>query len=147
MVSLTTTIPIAQSYTKYCDISDRPTYSDGFDRALASILAKALVVPSPTDSYFTPEDCAAQAANIAHATYLPISSIWGHRAGNPYQNSENAVFIGCQLSSKAFFTSAATSAASSSSISSTTCSSLRNTCAPASISPVCKSIFAKIAAA
>ena len=93
MVSLITTIPIAQSYTKHCDISDRPTYSDGFDRALASIPAKALVVPSQTDSYFTPQDCAAEAANIAYATYLPIPSIWGHRAGNPYQNSEDAVFI------------------------------------------------------
>ena len=136
MVSLITTIPIAQSYTKYCNISDLPTYSDGFDRALASIQAKALVALANR----------AKATNIAPATYLPIPS-WGHLAGNPYQNSEAAVLIRYQLSSKAFFTSAATSAASSSSISSTTCSSLRNTFALDAISPVCKSIFAKIAAA
>ena len=92
MVSLTTAISIAQSYTKNCDLNDNLTYSSDFDRALASIQAKALVMPSQTDLYFTPEDCAAEAANIAHATYLPIPSIWGHHAGNPYQNSEDAVF-------------------------------------------------------
>jgi homoserine O-acetyltransferase len=30
---------------------------------------------------------------IPNATYIPIPSIWGHRAGNPYQNPEDAKFI------------------------------------------------------
>lgn len=77
----------------HCDISDNPTYQGDFDRALASIQAKTLVMPSQTDLYFTPEDCAAEAAKIPNATYLPIPSIWGHRAGNPYQNPEDAMFI------------------------------------------------------
>jgi len=76
-----------------CDISDNPTYSGDFDRALSSIRARTLVMPSQTDLYFTPEDCAAEAAKIPHAQYLPIPSIWGHRAGNPYQNPADAVFI------------------------------------------------------
>jgi homoserine O-acetyltransferase/O-succinyltransferase len=76
-----------------CDISNNSIYAGDLDRALASITAKTLVMPSATDLYFTPEDCAAEAAKIPAARYLPIPSIWGHRAGNPYQNPEDAAFI------------------------------------------------------
>jgi homoserine O-acetyltransferase/O-succinyltransferase len=68
-------------------------YSGSLDRALAAIEAKTLVMPSQTDLYFTPEDCAIEAAKIPNAKYLQIPSIWGHRAGNPYQNPEDAAFI------------------------------------------------------
>lgn len=77
----------------HCDISDNSTYLGDLDRALASIRAKTLVMPSQTDLYFTPEDCAAEAAKIPSAKYLAIPSIWGHRAGNPYQNPKDADFI------------------------------------------------------
>jgi homoserine O-acetyltransferase len=46
-----------------------------------------------TDLYFTPEDCQREARLIPKAKYLPIPSIWGHRAGNPYQNPQDAAFI------------------------------------------------------
>jgi homoserine O-acetyltransferase/O-succinyltransferase len=62
-------------------------------RALGSIRAKTLVMPGSHDLYFTPEDCAADAAVIPGARLLPISSIWGHRAGNPYQNPDDERFI------------------------------------------------------
>jgi homoserine O-acetyltransferase/O-succinyltransferase len=77
----------------HCDISNNSIYSGSLDRALATIQAKTLVMPSQTDLYFTPEDCAAEAAKIPDARYLPIPSIWGHRAGNPYQNPADAAFI------------------------------------------------------
>ena len=51
-------------------------------------------MPGSTDLYFTPEDCQAEALHIPNARYLPIPSIWGHRAGNPYQNSIAERFIG-----------------------------------------------------
>jgi homoserine O-acetyltransferase len=76
-----------------CDVSQNPIFQGDYHRALASITAKTLVMPATTDLYFTPEDCAAEAAIIPQAKYLPIPSIWGHRAGNPYQNSEDAAFI------------------------------------------------------
>ncbi len=76
-----------------CDISNNAIYQGNLDRALASIRAKTLVMPSQTDLYFTPEDCAAEAAKIPNAKYLPIPSIWGHRAGNPDRNPEDAAFI------------------------------------------------------
>jgi homoserine O-acetyltransferase/O-succinyltransferase len=76
-----------------CDLSDNAVYQKDCDRALNSIQAKTLVMPSTSDLYFTPEDCAAEAALIPNAELLPIPSIWGHRAGNPYQNSEDEAFI------------------------------------------------------
>ncbi|HAX77235.1 MAG TPA: homoserine acetyltransferase [Cyanobacteria bacterium UBA11372] len=76
-----------------CDVSNNPTYQGDYKRALGSIKAKTLIMPATTDLYFTPEDCALEAALIPHAIYRPIPSIWGHRAGNPYQNYEDEAFI------------------------------------------------------
>ncbi len=76
-----------------CDVSNNSTYQGDYPRAMASITAKTLVMPATTDLYFTPEDCEAEAKLIANAVYRPIPSIWGHRAGNPYQNPEDEAFI------------------------------------------------------
>ncbi len=76
-----------------CDVAANPIHRGDLGAALASIKAKALVMPSATDLYFTPEDCAADAAAIPGARCVTIPSIWGHRAGNPYQNPEDAFFI------------------------------------------------------
>jgi len=75
------------------DLSDNPTYSGDYALAMGSIQAKTLVMPSQSDLYFTPEDCKREAAMISHSKYQAIPSIWGHRAGNPYQNPEDAAFI------------------------------------------------------
>ncbi len=77
----------------HCDISDNLRYQGKYRAALAAIQAKTYVMPSTTDLYFTPEDCAAEAAIIPHSEYHPIPSIWGHRAGNPYQNPVDAEWI------------------------------------------------------
>lgn len=76
-----------------CDVSQNPVYGGNYLNALQSIQAQTLVMPASTDLYFTPEDCAAEAELIPQAEYRPIESIWGHRAGNPYQNPEDAAFI------------------------------------------------------
>jgi homoserine O-acetyltransferase/O-succinyltransferase len=75
------------------DVSANPKHQGDLARALGSIRARTLVMPSATDLYFTPEDCAADAARIPGARLLTIPSIWGHRAGNPYQNPDDARFI------------------------------------------------------
>ncbi|MET0283104.1 MAG: alpha/beta fold hydrolase [Polyangiales bacterium] len=62
-------------------------------QALGRIRARTLIMPSQTDLYFTPEDCADDAALIPGARYREIPSIWGHRAGNPSQNPSDARFI------------------------------------------------------
>jgi homoserine O-acetyltransferase/O-succinyltransferase len=76
-----------------CDISDNPIYNGDYEAALGAIQAKTIVMPGSTDLYFTPEDCQAEAAMIKQAQYLPIPSLWGHRAGNPYQNPLDELFI------------------------------------------------------
>jgi len=75
------------------DVSANPQHRGDLAAALGSIRARLLVMPSATDLYFTPEDCAADAAAIAGARLLEIPSLWGHRAGNPYQNPADARFI------------------------------------------------------
>ncbi|MDS3861697.1 alpha/beta fold hydrolase [Thermosynechococcaceae cyanobacterium BACA0444] len=82
-----------------CDVSDNPIFKGDYEQALKSISAKTLVMPATTDLYFTPEDCAAEANLIPNAEYLPIPSIWGHRAGNPYQNREDETYINLALRS------------------------------------------------
>jgi homoserine O-acetyltransferase/O-succinyltransferase len=76
-----------------CDVSDNEIYHGDYPAALAAIEAKTWVMPGSTDLYFTPEDCQAEAQLIPGARYLPIPSIWGHRAGNPYQNPADEQFI------------------------------------------------------
>ena len=76
-----------------CDVGNNPIYQGNYGRAIASIQATTLVMPATTDLYFTPADCEAEAHRIPQATYCPIPSIWGHRAGNPSQSPADAAFI------------------------------------------------------
>src|SRR5438552_789210 len=50
-----------------CDVSATPRHGRDLAAALGSIRARVLVMPSATDLYFTPEDCAADAAAIPDA--------------------------------------------------------------------------------
>jgi homoserine O-acetyltransferase len=76
-----------------CDVSNNPVHRGDLERALAAIRARTLVMPSATDLYFPAEDCSSDARAIPGARICTIPSIWGHRAGNPYQNPEDAHFI------------------------------------------------------
>ena len=71
------------------DISDNPVHEGDLDRALGSIRARAIIMPSLTDLYFTPEDSEAETERMPNAEYRPIDSIWGHRAGNPLFNPDD----------------------------------------------------------
>jgi homoserine O-acetyltransferase/O-succinyltransferase len=53
----------------------------GLSAALGSIKAKAVVMASETDLYFTPADVEAEAAMIPGAEFKIIPSLWGHLAG------------------------------------------------------------------
>ncbi len=67
------------------DISDNSIFGGDLAKALAAIQARAIVMPSTTDLYFTVADSAAETKLIPRAELRPIESIWGHRAGNPIQ--------------------------------------------------------------
>ena len=75
------------------DISNNEVYHGNLDAALGAITAKTLIMPGQTDLYFTAEDSLIEARKITHARYLPIPSIWGHRAGNPAKNPADQLFI------------------------------------------------------
>ncbi|HEY9567152.1 MAG TPA: alpha/beta fold hydrolase [Thalassobaculum sp.] len=75
------------------DISDNEIYRGDLDKALRAITARAMIMPSRTDLYFTPEDSEADAARMPNAEFRPIESIWGHRAGNPSLSPEDMRFI------------------------------------------------------
>jgi homoserine O-acetyltransferase len=58
-----------------------PGFNGDHQKALASIKARAVVMPGQTDLYFPVEDNAAEIGCMANATLKPIPSIWGHFAG------------------------------------------------------------------
>jgi homoserine O-acetyltransferase len=51
------------------------------EKALGSIKAQVLYMPSATDLYFPVEDAKYEAQFIPHCTLMPIPSLWGHPAG------------------------------------------------------------------
>jgi homoserine O-acetyltransferase len=75
------------------DISDNALYDGDLSRALRSIKAKVLLMPSETDLYFRVADNAAELTHLAKGALRPIPSIWGHRAGNPSVNPEDSAFL------------------------------------------------------
>jgi len=75
------------------DISDNECYEGDFAKALASIRAESYVMPSQTDLYFPPQDSEIEVAHMPNATLRVIPSLWGHLAGGPNVNAEDASFI------------------------------------------------------
>jgi len=75
------------------DIAANPLYDGNFDRALASIKARAIVMPGRTDLYFPPEDSEYEVAKMPNAILRPIESVWGHFAGGPAANPVDVKYI------------------------------------------------------
>jgi homoserine O-acetyltransferase/O-succinyltransferase len=60
---------------------------------LKAIKADALIMPGSTDLYFQVEDNRLEVEQMGRGRLLPIPSAWGHRAGLPSANLEDARFI------------------------------------------------------
>ncbi|MBC7603491.1 MAG: alpha/beta fold hydrolase [Ramlibacter sp.] len=78
------------------DISDDPRFDGDFERALATISPKAVVMPCRSDLYFPPEDSEIEVAYMPNAQLRVIPSVWGHMAGSGL-NPEDAAFIDASL--------------------------------------------------
>lgn len=78
---------------QHADISANELYRGDLAKALGAITARAIVMPSETDLYFTVEDNRREVAQMPNAELRPIPSIWGHRAGNPAQNPADREFL------------------------------------------------------
>ncbi len=63
------------------DVSRTPGFGGDLPKALGSIRAQVLYMPSATDLYFPVEDARYEAQYLKHATLLPIPSVYGHPAG------------------------------------------------------------------
>lgn len=75
------------------DISANPQFGGDFDGALGAISARAIVMPSRTDLYFTPEDSAYEVSRMKNAELRVIPSNYGHRAASPKSPPEDVAFV------------------------------------------------------
>ena len=63
------------------DVGTTPGFNGDTAKALGSIKAQVLYMPSATDLYFPVTDARTESPSIPHCTLLPIPSLWGHPAG------------------------------------------------------------------
>jgi homoserine O-acetyltransferase len=63
------------------DVGATPGFGGDEQKALRSIKADVLFMPSETDLYFPVTDARYEAQFIPHCRLLPIPSLWGHPAG------------------------------------------------------------------
>jgi homoserine O-acetyltransferase/O-succinyltransferase len=63
------------------DVGTTPGFDGDTERALRSIKARTLYMPSQTDLYFPLTDAQYEQALIPRVTFTPIPSLWGHTAG------------------------------------------------------------------
>lgn len=77
----------------HADISANEVYGGDLRKALGAISARALIMPGETDLYFQVEDNLREVECMADARVEVIPSVWGHRAGMPVANPEDAKFI------------------------------------------------------
>jgi homoserine O-acetyltransferase len=63
------------------DIGATPGFDGSLEKALASIKAKAIVMPAEKDLYFPPEDNAYEVEQMPDAELRVIPGVWGHFAG------------------------------------------------------------------
>ena len=75
------------------NIADNDKYKGDFKAALQAITAKSLLMPGTTDLYFQVEDNRLEAEQMPNARLLTRPSDWGHRAGLPSANVQDAQFI------------------------------------------------------
>ncbi|EAU34326.1 conserved hypothetical protein [Aspergillus terreus NIH2624] len=81
------------------NVANQTPYDGNFEKAMASIKAKTLVLPAKTDLYFPPEDSEYEVACMQPGigTLRVIPSIWGHWAGGPGDSKEDVKWIDGQL--------------------------------------------------
>jgi homoserine O-acetyltransferase/O-succinyltransferase len=74
------------------DVGTTPGFGGDTERALRSIKAPLLYMPSETDLYFPIADARYEAAFIPKVLLMPIPSLWGHTAGAA-SNPADAKFL------------------------------------------------------
>jgi len=75
------------------DISQGSVYGGDLPRALRSIRARTIVMPSSTDLYFPPADSEIEVEHLPNAELRVLQSDWGHIAGGPDRNARDSAFV------------------------------------------------------
>jgi homoserine O-acetyltransferase len=81
----------ARTWQKH-DVGTTPGFNGDVEKALRSIKAPFLYMPSETDLYFPIGDARYEQQFIPHVTFMPIPSLWGHTAGAA-SNPADAKFL------------------------------------------------------
>jgi homoserine O-acetyltransferase len=85
---------LAQFWTwAHADISANERYQGDLAKALRSIRARTLLMPGDHDLYFQVADNRLELEHLQDTELQPIPSAWGHRAGNPVNQSDDRAFI------------------------------------------------------
>ncbi|KAL4948672.1 Alpha/Beta hydrolase protein [Aspergillus filifer] len=82
------------------DVSKQEPYNGNFEKAMAAIKAKTLVLPAKTDLYFPPEDSEYEVKCMSPGvgTLRVFPSIWGHWAGGPGDSKDDVKWLDERLS-------------------------------------------------
>ncbi|PKY09116.1 homoserine acetyltransferase family protein [Aspergillus campestris IBT 28561] len=82
------------------DVAQQAPYDGNFEKAMASIKAKTLVLPGKTDLYFPPEDSQYELVCMRPGvgTLDVFPSIWGHWAGGPGDSKDDVQWLDKKLS-------------------------------------------------
>ena len=59
---------------------------------LGGITARVVYLPSPGDRYFNLQDVTEEAACVPRSSIVPLSTDWGHRAGDPHRPGQEGDF-------------------------------------------------------
>jgi homoserine O-acetyltransferase/O-succinyltransferase len=88
---------ISQAVTwQHHNVGTTPGFEGDHEKALRSIQAQVLYMPSQSDLYFPIGDAEYEKQFIRHLRFVPIPSIWGHAAGNA-ASSEDANFLNTEI--------------------------------------------------
>ncbi len=75
------------------DISGDPQYGGDFEKALAGIKAKAIVMPGSSDLYFPPADSEYEVKHMPNAELRVCETDWGHFGGDPRGTSPDILAV------------------------------------------------------
>lgn len=76
---------------QYADVGRTPGFDGDTVRALASITAKAIVMPAEKDLYFPPEDSAWEAGHMPNAELRVLPGVWGHMSASGLSPADAAL--------------------------------------------------------
>lgn len=78
---------------QHADISQQPAYKGDFQKALATIKARTLVIVCDNDLYFRPEDNALEVKHIKNSELRIYQSPWGHCVASPGNDPEFETYL------------------------------------------------------